>query len=258
MYKSNRVLKIQSLCRGFLQSNSNIVLKDNMTLSIVDQMLQKYIEKIEFNEMINKKLSKKKIRNENFPSEISENIAKFAIAKKYKIMPCWDTSTGDLDFMDKKLEIKGFSSNGPSSFGPTEKWDMLYFVDAINFKEKNFKVWEIKLSNTSEKWRNLVISGKIFDTSNIPNIPSNLDELSNSELKKLCEDRGISCSGNKKKLISKLKNNSSGSKFNKIKTYGMLVDSGKGGTRPHICFDSIKEQLKEECKIIWTGNLKDL
>ena len=258
LYLKNKINKIQSLWRGYFQRKENTKLKDNMTLSIVDQMLDKYIDKIKFNEMINKKLSKKKIRNDNFPSEISENIVKFALNKKYKIMPCWDTDSGDLDFVNKRLEIKGFSSTGPSSFGPTESWDYIYFLDALEFKEKKFKLYEIKLSNNSEKWRNLVISGRRFDTTNIPAVPDNVDKLSKSELKKLCDARGISCSGNKSKLISSLKNNEPGSKYNNVKTYGMLADKGKGGTRPHICFELIKEQLGEDCKLIWEDNIVNL
>jgi len=62
---------------------------------------------------------------DNFPSHISENIVKFALFKKYNIMPNWDTKTGDLDLFNLKIEVKGFSSTGPSSFGPTEEWDIL-------------------------------------------------------------------------------------------------------------------------------------
>ena len=78
-------------------------------------MLEKYNEKIIFNNNINKLLLKKKIRNDNFPSE---NIAKYAIYKRYNIMPRWDIDVGDLLVLNKKIEVKGFMSKGYSSFGP--------------------------------------------------------------------------------------------------------------------------------------------
>ena len=172
-----------------------------MNLNLLDKILNNYISTVEINTKINKLLSKKKIRNPNFPSEISENIVKYCLVKckRYKIFPNWDTEFGDLDWVYKKLEVKCFSSTGPSSFGPTEKWDYIYFLDALDFKNKNFKLYEIRLSNTNKTWNDL--------------------------------------------------------KINKTKTYKMVCDSGK---RPRICFDQVKEQLSDNCKLIWSGNINDL
>jgi hypothetical protein len=79
-------------------------------------------------------------------------------------MPNWDTDKGDLvinkDNLFLQLEIKGFMSSGPSSFGPTETWDFLYFVDARDTLNYNFKVFEIKLSNKSSEFRSLMINNK--------------------------------------------------------------------------------------------------
>ena len=73
-------------------------------------------------------------------------------------MPCWDTAKGDIVFdkmgLFKQLEVKGFSSDAPSSFGPKEMWDRIYFVDGIELLSKCFKVYEIKLSNSSNRWKN--------------------------------------------------------------------------------------------------------
>ena len=158
------IIKIQAWWRGY---NFRKILKkssDNYTLQVLNKCLDKYIVDIEFNEQINALISEKKRRNENFPSDISENIAKFVIFKRYGIMPCWDTDKGDLVInknpIFKRIEIKGFMSSGPSSFGPTEKWDILYFVDARDFKNKNFKVYEVKLSNTHNNFRNIQMSKK--------------------------------------------------------------------------------------------------
>jgi hypothetical protein len=165
-------------------------LLDNYSFNILNECLDKYINDLNFNININKHFDKKKTivfpsgisvniskvkkrRNENFPSDISENIAKFAIYKKYGIMPSWNTDKGDLIYNKKRLEIKGFMSVGPSSFGPTETWDKIYFVNAIDIFNKNFKVYEISLSNKCEIFRKIQISqnetfGHIADSGKRP------------------------------------------------------------------------------------------
>lgn len=153
------IIRIQKNIRGFLVRKNLKKLKDNMTLDILNNLIDKYNEYINFLKDINKLLSYKKIRLPNYPSDISENIVKFVLLKKYKICGNWDTKSGDLYLLDKIIEIKGFSSEGPSSFGPTEKWDWLYFIDCKDTLNKNFKVYEIKLSNTSNIWKNIIISG---------------------------------------------------------------------------------------------------
>ena len=98
----------------------------------------------------------------NFPSEISENIVKYAFYKKYKFYPQWNIKSGDLIVPIKNnniiIKVKSFSSLGPSSFGPNEKWDILYFVYAINYIKQKFIIYEIKLSNSSEIFSNIKIN----------------------------------------------------------------------------------------------------
>ena len=147
-----------------------------------------------FNKEINSLLSKKKRRNENFPSDVSENIAKLAIAKKYGIMPCWDTDKGDIiinkPHLFKQIEVKGFMSSGPSSFGPKEMWDLLYFVDARDIINKNFKVYEVKLSNKSDIFRKIQLSkketyGEIADSGRRPR--GSFDKIFKPQLTNYCE-----------------------------------------------------------------------
>jgi len=83
----------------------------------------------------------------NFP-EISENIVKYIVEYKTGNIPIWKPGKGDLICNGKRLEVKCFTSNGPSSFGPTEEWDELYFLDATDYENKNFKCYKISLSNT--------------------------------------------------------------------------------------------------------------
>lgn len=86
--KHKLITKIQSQIKGFLIRKELKKSNDKYTYKILIRRLDKYINDLEFNREINLQLSKKKIRNENFPPDISENIAKFAIYKKYNIMPC--------------------------------------------------------------------------------------------------------------------------------------------------------------------------
>lgn len=131
----------------------------------IESLLDAFISLTKKIEKINVVLNNKKIRMPNFPSEILENIVKYVLYKKYKIWPMWDAKTGDLSFhnkyINKRLEVKAFSSKGPSSFGPKEKWNYLYFVDAIDFKHKKFKVYEIKLSNDNDIFSNIKINNRV-------------------------------------------------------------------------------------------------
>lgn len=154
------VLKIQSLYRGYLVRKQNKKIKDGMTFALLNECVDNYIKTVEEEKKLNLLLKNKKIRISNFPSHISENIAKFAIFKKYGIMPTWDTDKGDLINRRIRCEVKGSIdlSNGPSSFGPTEEWDYIYFVDGIENHNKRYRVYEVKLSNKSEKWRNIKVN----------------------------------------------------------------------------------------------------
>jgi hypothetical protein len=153
---------IQKIWRGYITRKNLITIKDGMTLNKLDNCLNTYIYTINFDKEINKNLTKKKIRYSNFPSHISENIVKYVIRKKYKIMPTWDTDKGDLLLINLRLEVKGSLNlfNGPPTFGPTEYWDRIYFLDGKDIMFKKFQVYEIKLSNTSEKWKNLRVNKK--------------------------------------------------------------------------------------------------
>lgn len=63
--------------------------KDKMSLDIVLCLLENYTDIKSLNNI----LDKKKIRQANFPSEISENIVKWIIYHKYNIIPSWNTNT---------------------------------------------------------------------------------------------------------------------------------------------------------------------
>ena len=134
----------------------------------------------------------KKIRCINFMSEISENIVKYAIYKKYKIMPNWNTKSGDLELLSIKIEVKGFSSDGPSSFGPEENWDFIYFIDCKDYINKNFIIYEIKLSNRSYIFRNIKINknetfGQIADSNQRGKLRGCFDKIFKNQLANYCK-----------------------------------------------------------------------
>lgn len=87
-------------------SGNDTTLKDNMTLKMVNIMLNNhtFINKSyeEMSSMILGNKYKNKFRNENFNCAISENLTKFILNEIHKIMPNWDTKYGDLDMGDKK------------------------------------------------------------------------------------------------------------------------------------------------------------
>jgi hypothetical protein len=114
-----------------------------------------YVKEIE---KFNNILLSRKIRKINFPSEISENIAKASIDKYYNVNCNWNVKTGDLIIGKKKIEVKCFSSSGPTSFGPTESWDYICFVDAREHSNNRFKVYFCKTSNNSDYWKNIKVN----------------------------------------------------------------------------------------------------
>lgn len=277
------IMMIQKIWRGYIVRKELKKISDKVSFSKVHERLNKYNKDLKWNEEFYKDLElqkyKKKERQENFPSFISENIAKFAEFKKSGIMPNWDTKVGDLEIdknipnwnLDtktntinpefikyrKKIEVKGGLLDCPSSFGSKEDWDILYFVDTSKCEEYKFKVYKINLSNNSEKWKNINIKGSEFDNENIPEIPNDdiLNNLTKRELVNLCEKRGIKKTGNKSDLKKYIKNEQPGSKF-KFKKYFEYVEDG---LRPHASFYKIiKSQLEDECELIFDGHISQL
>lgn len=157
---------IQKSIRGFLIRNKLRRLRDGMNFNLLIQCIKNYNETLYFEENMNEKLKHKKIRKTNLPSHITENIVKFAFFKKYKVMPSWDTTVGDLEINNSlskvmRLEVKGslcLENGGPSSFGPQEYWDRIYFVDGNQIKDLKFIVYEICLSSKDNDWINMKVS----------------------------------------------------------------------------------------------------
>lgn len=166
--KNKKIIYLQKNIRGYLIRKQN-KLKDGFTFKLLNRCLDNFINQIKFENEINNLLPKnsKKIRKTNFPSHISENIVKFFFYKKYGFFPTWNTNKGDLTTKDcscnfLRLEVKASINlkNGPSTFGPTEKWDFIYFLDGKDIINKNIKIYEIKLKNNDKKWMNIKVNKK--------------------------------------------------------------------------------------------------
>jgi len=99
-------------------------------------------------------------RRPNIPEGLSESIACHILSSYYS-SPFRKGETGDLvDSNGLKYEVKCFSSAGPTSFGPTEDWHSLVFVDLTKYKEGIVSVYEFPYNNNSYEMRNLPVNRK--------------------------------------------------------------------------------------------------
>jgi len=101
-----------------------------------------------------------KTRRYGLPEHISENIVKFVIHNKLGDTTCsWGCAVGDLfSSKSKIIECKSLTSDGPTSFGPDQKWDEIYFLDARKWLEDELHVWKCSAPSTHEVWKTLKIS----------------------------------------------------------------------------------------------------
>ena len=148
------------------------------------------------------KTNQTKVRAPIFPESLSENIVRWFIINKEK-RKCISPKIGDLSVGDKKIEVKCFTSQGPSSYGPNEPWDELWFLDASNIIKNpispEFKIYKCTLSNKSNKWMNL--------------------------------------------------------KMGVRKTFKSI---SKKGIRPRISFSRLRQQIKPNLKLVYTGDLNGI
>lgn len=95
-------------------------------------------------------------RAPNFPECLSESIVAEIIRKVEKV-DCKKGRVGDL-IKNKitRIEVKCFTSIGPSSFGPKEKWKEIYFLDATKFMKNEFKLFRVRMSNVD--FENIVLN----------------------------------------------------------------------------------------------------
>ncbi len=113
------------------------------------------------------------IRHQNTPEDITENIVKFVIRNYLHDPSCvWCKGVdkqyglvGDLyssQYPDKRaqIEVKSFTSIGPSQFGPDKKFSVLYFLDLKEWLHDRIVVWRVNLDYTTDIFKNIKVSKK--------------------------------------------------------------------------------------------------
>jgi hypothetical protein len=136
---------------------------DNYTCEILKIRLSNYKSNyIDAKNII--ELTNLPIRHQNPPEDITENIVKFVIHNYENDLTCsWSKSmkfTGDLFSSSRNLsiEVKAFTSSGPSQFSPSSYFDILYFLDMRGWLENRFVVWKMKLTSNSTEWKNVKVN----------------------------------------------------------------------------------------------------
>lgn len=100
-----------------------------------------------------------KTRRNGLQEHVSENIIKFILRNHLAINATWECTVGDLFSNDEGItECKSFTSDGPTSFGPKQKWDVIYFLDARRWLEDEFILYKVALSSTDPIWINMPVS----------------------------------------------------------------------------------------------------
>ena len=99
------------------------------------------------------------MRLPNFPEFLSENIIKYLLCNKLNDITSTRNCKGDL-FSQKEgiQECKCFTSDGPLSFTPSSKWDVLYFLDLRHWLNNTFILYRVPLKNTSKEWTNIKVN----------------------------------------------------------------------------------------------------
>lgn len=133
-------------------------LEDNYNQEVLILTYNRYKRNHYENEELKKVLP---IRHENIREDISENIVKFIIINYENDKTCkWAKAinkNGDL-YSEKYLypiEVKTFASDGPTTFGPDKKFNVIYFLDMRKWKEDIIILWKVNLSSDSIEIKNI-------------------------------------------------------------------------------------------------------
>ena len=138
--------------------------EDNYTYEILKERYNYYKTNYHFETELKKKGIK--IRHQNPPEDLTENLAKFIIRRFDDDPGCvWCKSLnlpGDLYSPKydnvRQIEVKSFTSNGPTQFGPNKKFGVLYFLDIRNIVEDKIILWKVKLTDESPEFQNIKVN----------------------------------------------------------------------------------------------------
>lgn len=158
---AERLIRKKILICNNNENIKEIEVTNDLNVEKINELIDIHIDYVHKMKLFNKN-NNTKFRLPNFPEGISENIVKEYINKKEKRNCKKSQIGGDLVIYENnkcdKIEVKCFTSDGPTSFGPTEKWKEIYFIDAKDFLNKNFKIYKINLSNDSIIFSNIKIN----------------------------------------------------------------------------------------------------
>lgn len=102
--------------------------------------------------------STKHCRVPNFPESVSEPMVYLAMKKKGRDARYFEVATGDLTegINNDKIESKASCGNGPSSFGPTEHWKRLAYINVYNHTHCRIRI--IDIPDMDDCFQKLVLS----------------------------------------------------------------------------------------------------
>lgn len=174
--EGHTILKCIAPCRRCSKSITDVKLNLHMKVCRYDIYTEDFlrIEYAAFKEyMLNCKNRYNKAnmpcRLPNPPEHITENIVKFILRnivgdKTVVWCKAIDVS-GDLNSLTYGvIEVKAFTSDGPSSFGPTKKFSIIYFLDMRQWLDNIIILHSINVTNESEEWKKLKVTiSKTFE-----------------------------------------------------------------------------------------------
>jgi hypothetical protein len=175
--KNNNIINVSKLKKEDLIKKIELKLNNNLEIDESNNnILEKNIEKndlytkniLKSQYEIHKNYTKQRIESSkelkiNFrlpsiPEDISENIIKFIIHKNGDTSSSWNCSGDLLSKIEGKQECKCFTSTGPISFTPSSDWDVIYFLDAIDWINDNFKLYKFPHKKSSNIWKNIKVN----------------------------------------------------------------------------------------------------
>ena len=142
-----------------MKSKKGIQKEDKYSIDILKEQYELHknyaLKRLEASKKLNAK-----IRLPIIPEDISENIIKFIIHKNGDNSSNWFCQGDLISSKEGKQECKCFTTQAPCSFTNKSSWDVIYFLDACNWLQDEFKLYRVPLLRTSPEWENIQISKK--------------------------------------------------------------------------------------------------
>lgn len=163
LYKSLKIVVYSTNNMNALSKSNSKKIAQNAGDKYSKEILKEQYE-IFKNYVISRKNSSKllgiKFRSSGIPEDISENMIKFIIHKRGDVTSSWNCKGDLLSSVEGKQECKCFTSDAPITFTPSSEWDSIYFLDARNWLNDNFKLYKFPYKRTSDEWINIKANKK--------------------------------------------------------------------------------------------------